>query len=39
MLGGIDITEQARAHASEMLARAAPLEATLKRKRAPATRR
>jgi DNA repair protein RecN (Recombination protein N) len=39
MLGGIDITEQARAHASEMLARAAPVEANLKRKRAPATRR
>jgi DNA repair protein RecN (Recombination protein N) len=32
MLGGIDITEQARAHAGEMLARAAPAE-TAKKKR------
>src|SRR6266404_982822 len=39
MLGGIDITEQARAHAREMLARAAPAEANLKRKRAPSARR
>jgi DNA repair protein RecN (Recombination protein N) len=39
MLGGVDITEQARAHAREMLARTAPVEANLKRKRAPATRR
>src|SRR5882672_9170195 len=30
MLGGIDITEQARAHAREMLTRAAPAEANLK---------
>src|SRR6266851_655476 len=37
MLGGVDISEQARAHAREMLARAAPVEANLKRKRAPAT--
>jgi hypothetical protein len=27
MLGGVDVTEQARAHAREMLARAAPTEA------------
>jgi DNA repair protein RecN (Recombination protein N) len=39
MLGGIDITEQARAHAREMLARAAPAEANLKKKRAPMARR
>ncbi|HWY95163.1 MAG TPA: DNA repair protein RecN [Steroidobacteraceae bacterium] len=39
MLGGIDITEQARAHASEMLTRAAPAEANLKKKRAPSARR
>ena len=39
MLGGIDITEQARAHASEMLTRAAPAEANLKKRRAPAARR
>jgi DNA repair protein RecN (Recombination protein N) len=39
MLGGIDITEQARAHAREMLARAAPTEAQPKKKRAPAARR
>jgi DNA repair protein RecN (Recombination protein N) len=31
MLGGVDITEQARAHAREMLTRAAPIE-TLKKK-------
>jgi DNA repair protein RecN (Recombination protein N) len=35
MLGGIDITEQARAHAREMLARSAPAEATAKKRRAP----
>jgi DNA repair protein RecN (Recombination protein N) len=39
MLGGIDITEQARAHAREMLAMAAPAEASPKKKRAPAARR
>ena len=39
MLGGIDITEQARAHAREMLTRAAPAEANLKKKRAPSARR
>jgi DNA repair protein RecN (Recombination protein N) len=39
MLGGIDITEQARAHAREMLARTAPAEANSKKKRAPSTRR
>jgi DNA repair protein RecN (Recombination protein N) len=39
MLGGIDITEQARAHAREMLARAAPAEAPSKKKRAPSNRR
>jgi hypothetical protein len=39
MLGGIDITEQARAHAAEMLARAVPAEATAKSKRAPTARR
>jgi DNA repair protein RecN (Recombination protein N) len=38
MLGGIDITEQARAHAREMLVRAAPAETNLKKKRAPSTR-
>jgi len=38
MLGGIDITEQARAHAREMLANAAPAP-TLKKKRAPSERR
>jgi DNA repair protein RecN (Recombination protein N) len=38
MLGGIDITEQARAHAREMLAHTAPADANPKRKRAPATR-
>jgi hypothetical protein len=31
MLGGIDITEQARAHARDMLARAAPAETTKKK--------
>jgi DNA repair protein RecN (Recombination protein N) len=40
MLGGIDITEQARAHAREMLSHAAPAEGTQpKKKRAPAARR
>jgi DNA repair protein RecN (Recombination protein N) len=39
MLGGIDITEQARAHAREMLARAAPTETLPKKKRAPSARR
>jgi DNA repair protein RecN (Recombination protein N) len=40
MLGGIDITEQARAHAREMLAHAAPAGAgQSKKKRAPASRR
>jgi DNA repair protein RecN (Recombination protein N) len=39
MLGGIDITEQARAHAREMLAHAAPADAQPKKKRAPAARR
>jgi DNA repair protein RecN (Recombination protein N) len=39
MLGGIDITEQARAHAREMLARAAPAETLPKKKRAPSARR
>jgi hypothetical protein len=46
MLGGIDITEQARAHAREMLAsatRSAPAEPmkpeSMKKKRAPAARR
>jgi DNA repair protein RecN (Recombination protein N) len=43
MLGGIDITEQARAHAREMLARAASREAPerargAEEKRAPAAR-
>ncbi len=38
MSGGIDITEQARAHAREMLARAAPAETTAKKKRAPSAR-
>ena len=37
MLGGIDITEQARAHARDMLARAAPI-AALKKKGARAPR-
>jgi DNA repair protein RecN (Recombination protein N) len=39
MLGGIDITEQARAHAREMLAHAAPAAAPARKKRAPAARR
>jgi DNA repair protein RecN (Recombination protein N) len=39
MLGGIDITDQARAHAGEMLARAAPTESQPKKKRAPSARR
>jgi DNA repair protein RecN (Recombination protein N) len=40
MLGGIDITEQARAHAREMLSLAAPAGgAQPKKKRAPAARR
>jgi DNA repair protein RecN (Recombination protein N) len=39
MLGGIDITEQARAHAREMLAHAAPAETLPKKKRAPSARR
>ncbi|MEP6886346.1 MAG: DNA repair protein RecN [Gammaproteobacteria bacterium] len=38
MLGGIDITEQARAHAREMLERATP-PAGVKKRRAPAARR
>jgi DNA repair protein RecN (Recombination protein N) len=38
MLGGIDVSEQARAHASEMLAHAAPAPHSRK-KRAPAARR
>ncbi len=38
MLGGIDVTEQARAHAREMLAHGAPAPAS-KKKRAPAARR
>ena len=38
MLGGIDITGQARAHAREMLANAAP-SAVLKKKRTPSQRR
>jgi DNA repair protein RecN (Recombination protein N) len=39
MLGGIDITEQARAHAREMLERTAPAQTPLKKKRAPSARR
>jgi DNA repair protein RecN (Recombination protein N) len=39
MLGGIDMTEQARAHAREMLARAEPAEAAAKNRRAPAAPR
>jgi DNA repair protein RecN (Recombination protein N) len=41
MLGGIDVTDQARAHAREMLAHAAPGpgEAAAKKKRAPSARR
>ena len=38
MLGGIDITEQARAHAREMLAHAAPADAQSKKKRARSAR-
>jgi DNA repair protein RecN (Recombination protein N) len=38
MLGGIDITEQARAHAREMLANAVSAETAPKKKRAPAAR-
>ncbi|HEY2145672.1 MAG TPA: hypothetical protein VGH12_06340 [Steroidobacteraceae bacterium] len=38
MLGGIDISEQARAHARDMLSRAASNEES-KRKRTPAARR
>jgi DNA repair protein RecN (Recombination protein N) len=37
MLGGIDISEQARAHARDMLSRASIEEG--KRKRSPAARR
>ena len=39
MSGGIDITEQARAHARDMLARAASVDSQPKKKRAPAGRR
>ena len=39
MLGGIDITEQARAHAREMLAHAAPAATPARKKRVPAARR
>jgi DNA repair protein RecN (Recombination protein N) len=39
MLGGIDITAQARAHAVEMLASAAPAEALPKKKRVPGAQR
>jgi DNA repair protein RecN (Recombination protein N) len=39
MLGGIDITDQARAHAREMLARSTSPESGAKKKRAPAARR
>ena len=35
MLGGIDITDQARAHARQMLEHAAPVDVPLKKKRAP----
>ncbi len=39
MLGGIDITEQARAHAREMLAHCAPADAAHpKKRRAPTAR-
>jgi DNA repair protein RecN (Recombination protein N) len=38
MLGGIDISEQARAHAREMLGHAAPAEAAPKKRRAPSAR-
>jgi len=39
MLGGIDITEQARAHAREMLAHSAPVESQAKKKRSPSARK
>jgi DNA repair protein RecN (Recombination protein N) len=39
MLGGIDITDQARAHAREMLEHAAPVEVPLKKKRSPSARK
>jgi DNA repair protein RecN (Recombination protein N) len=39
MLGGIDITDQARAHAREMLAHAAPVDVPLKKKRSPSARK
>jgi DNA repair protein RecN (Recombination protein N) len=39
MLGGIDITDQARAHAREMLAHAAPVEVPLKKKRSTSARK
>jgi DNA repair protein RecN (Recombination protein N) len=39
MLGGIDITDQARAHAREMLANAGAADASTRKKRAPAARR
>jgi DNA repair protein RecN (Recombination protein N) len=39
MLGGIDITDQARAHAREMLAHAAPIDVPLKKKRSPSARK
>lgn len=39
MSGGIDITEEARAHAREMLSRAASGEAPARKKRGPAARR
>ncbi len=38
MSGGIDITDQARAHAREMLARSADAAQPAKKKRAPAGR-
>ncbi len=38
MLGGIEVTEQARAHAREMLALAASAEAPAKKKRTPTAR-
>jgi DNA repair protein RecN (Recombination protein N) len=39
MLGGIDLSEQARAHAREMLTHAAPAQTAMKKKRAPRGRR
>jgi len=39
MLGGIDITDQARAHAREMLAHASPIEVPIKKKRSPSARK